>query len=205
MSEKPIIFSGPMVRAILDGRKTQTRRIIKPQPWHGTDSYHGDAPECWTEGHCALCDGYKWTAGDLLWVRETWSHTGQGVWTIGDARMSFGGKVVYRADEDTPGAGWFPSIHMPKEFARIFLKVTNVRVERLQDISEEDAIAEGIQSTGGGRYWIADFDAGYTPRSAASMAFMDLWERINGERSREANPWVYALTFERVDRMSKAA
>lgn len=195
MSEKPIIFSGPMVRAILDGRKTQTRRIIKPQPWHGTDSYHGDAPECWTEGHCALCDGYKWTAGDLLWVRETWSHTGQGVWTIGDARMSFGGKVVYRADEDTPGAGWFPSIHMPKEFARIFLKVTDVRVERLQDISEEDAWAEGCEGS----------DDDVIGGTSGYSKFARLWIAIHGPGSWEANPWVYALTFERVDRMSKAA
>lgn len=216
-----------MVRAILDGRKTQTRRIIKGnsvevvqlmrkvKSLDGYDEQTGEYGICST--HTRVIDKHVkcpyGKPGDRLWVRETWSHTGQGVWTVRDARMTcFGGKVVYRADEDTAGAGWFPSIHMPKEFARIFLKVTDVRVQRLRDISEEDAIAEGIQSRevrnagltmapitvfGIGR------DTDYAP--SAGVAFSDLWEEINGSGSWGKNPWVYALTFERVETLEDAA
>jgi hypothetical protein len=124
---------------------------------------------------------------------------------------SLNGKVVYRADDDTPG-GWFPSIHMPREFARIFLKVTDVRVERLRDISEDDAMAEGIQSrerrnAGLTMAPITVFglggDTDYAP--TAVSAFSDLWESINGAGSWGQNPWVYALTFERVESLEKAA
>lgn len=84
MKARPILFSGPMVRAILDGRKTQTRRAVKPQPAHGPDTWHGDMMECWTQGPCALCrttgkdDDVEWSGpygkpGDVLWVRETWA------------------------------------------------------------------------------------------------------------------------------------
>ena len=140
---KPIIFSTPMVQAILDGKKTQTRRVIKID----------DAPENWkisiagtsivrTEPYDVKLPRYA--AGDILWVRETWADVF--------------GKYEYRADYSesentyrvkrygTTIAKWRPSIHMPREAARIFLRVTNVRVERLLDISEADAIAEGIES-----------------------------------------------------------
>lgn len=127
MATKPILFNTQMVRAILDGRKTCTRRIVKPQP---------------TAHYGVQCIKPPYQPGDILYVRETWS-------------LRFDGeKYFYRADKNTSreekrlldynDVKWRPSIHMPKEAARIWLKVTNVRVERLQDISGEDLIKEGI-------------------------------------------------------------
>ncbi len=186
--ERPILFSAPMVRAILDGSKTMTRRIIRHQD------------------RVLSPMGVKlpFISGDIAWVREAWGHDApdldacrRGVENLG--AVNYG--PYYFADADWATNHTIrkrPSIHMPRWASRITLKVTDVLVQRLQDISDEDAIAEGIQSTGGGRYWIAAFDDGYSPRPSPVMAFMDLWERINGEASRIANPWVYALTFERV-------
>jgi len=175
MKERPILFSGPMVRAILEGRKTQTRRVVKPQPAHipgiGTvlniDTITGRA--------CPYGN-----PGDRLWVREAWAHRR---WMLGDASPN--PTTVYRADgEDLKGcARWRPSIHMPRWASRIALEVVSVRVERLQDISEEDAKAEGI-----------DWVIGYRSRIPL---FSALWERINGLGSWNANHWVWVVEFKR--------
>lgn len=219
MTERPILFSGPMVRAILDGRKTQTRRVLKPQPFD--DGYfEGDvfcdfvpAPAsnqaayarfsaAAVGGGAVRTETYepRHKVGDRLWVRETWTHTGEGVWTVLNARMALDGAVSYLADGRIAGASYFPSIHMPREFSRITLEVTGVKVERLQDISEADAAAEGLQKLPETGRWAVDKDGRSFDRTAFDprTAFGWLWESINGPGSWEANPWVVAISFKRV-------
>lgn len=182
MKERPILFSAPMVRALLDGSKTQTRRIVKPQPVElpdfnrgglsinvGGAKYQTFNPEMYRH----RCPYGK--AGDLLWVRETWRHTASSLdeaRAITDDIMS-GSAVDWRADyverliktgeftrEDAEVSSdfetWKPSIHMPRWASRIMLEIINVRIEQLQGISEDDAEAEGIeginQPTGGDDY-----------------------------------------------------
>jgi hypothetical protein len=173
--ERPILFSAPMVRAILDGRKTQTRRLARvTHPWFKP----GDIRGC-PHGE----------PGDRLWVRETWG-------------QDTSGKVWYRAsceEGNTPNYGWRPSIHLRRRDSRIDLEVTGVRVERLQAISHEDARAEGVMSmsesevrsmTPKGRTWT---------RGPAVARFECLWDAINGKRSAWAsNPWVWVIDFKRV-------
>lgn len=154
MTERPIIFGTTMMRALLAGRKTQTRRVVKPQP--------------------KIVDRDKWPCpygapGDRLWVRETW------------ALGAHASAIVYRADgEFAPGAGrWRPSIHLSRKLARITLELTDVRVQRVQEISQFDAMQEG-------------FDG---PDHKAN--FCKLWDTINAKRGYQwaSNPWVWALTF----------
>lgn len=190
MSEKPILFSGAMIRAILDGRKTQTRRIVKMQP--PTDKHVlarcVSSTDKRSEGKLRWItpDGSEGTGffpcpygqpGDRLWVRETWR----------GGSDSFSSGLHYRADLDEPGAPgqWTPSIHMPRWASRISLEVKAVRVERLQDISEADAEAEGVDSRGDGseRY---------------RAAFRLLWCEIYGHASWDANPWLWCVEFTRV-------
>lgn len=192
MTERPIIFSAPMIRALLDGRKTQTRRVVKgvPLEWFGS----GFTPEYVALADNSLCPYGQ--PGDQLWVRETWHPETSDP----DAR------AAYRADcdYDTSDCGWRPSIHMPRWASRILLRVTDVRVERLQAISEADAIAEGIselplQKQEPGAWWCADPLGNSslhcrTPRAA----FCRLWESIYGAGSWDANPWVWVIKFERV-------
>ena len=148
--EKPILFSTPMVQAILSGSKTLTRRVMKPQPLFYTGRKYivpDDAPKKWHDCDDIFAAGlcpYGRT-GDVLWVRETWCME----WVDPDG---FTGKYLYKADgievihvDDPEKSPWRPSIHMPREAARIFLKVKSVSVGRLQDISEEDAVAEGVR------------------------------------------------------------
>ena len=176
-----------MVRALLDGRKTQTRRLCQwannPNSPALTYIVACDEPGWFgdEEGEVQFKAGYA--PGDRLWVKETWTHTGTGVWQTSDVHHARDGKIVYRATEDIPGAGWFPSIFMFRKFSRLTLIVTDVRVERLQDISEADAIAEGL---GEGDFY------GMDPR----CWYRDLWDNINGAGSWDANPWVVALTFD---------
>jgi hypothetical protein len=156
MKERPILFSTPMVSAILEGRKTQTRRILKNPEVSMQNCPYGKP-------------------GDLLWVRETW-----GIEKRKEKRIVFKARMNdYPIQDDR----WRPSIHMPKDAARIWLKLTEVRVERLQDITEKDAIAEGIEDES--PYF-------YNPK----YSFISLWESINGEGSFYQNPWVWVLTFE---------
>lgn len=192
MKERPIIFSGPMVRAILDGRKTQTRRVLRQQP-SGPDLHLCGWD--WSEGVCVFAtrDGLHretycpyGAPRDLLWVREAWGQRREGGTVIGSA-------PIYRADwvscPDTPPR-WCPSIHMPRWASRLTLLVKSVRVERLQEISEEDAIAEGIGPFANSLTIDCDTES---PRSV----FGALWDTINGKRAPWArNPWVWVVDFE---------
>jgi hypothetical protein len=212
MKETPILFSSEMVRAILDGRKTQTRRIINPQPKTIIKDPRNRLPEAF------WVDGEKWIKcrygqpGDRLWVRETWrdrwgmayANYGTGnAYPIDDVR-----EIEYKAggngffthgcnlcpDEPTVKWGewskWRPSIFMPREAARIFLRVTNVRVERLQDISEDDARAEGVRAYGPNN----------CSGTSARIAFAELWDSINAKRGYgwDTNPWVWVVKFHRI-------
>ena len=200
---KPILFSTPMVQAILDGRKTQTRRICTSAlesdcDIHKSESigecYHNDTG--WSEYENGACrcrntTKPKYKIGDILYVRETWLDDG-----------SEYGNIHYKASATAAdlewlksnGLKWKPSLFMPKAYARIFLKITNIRVERLQDISEEDAIAEGVDYCDEEKPWTC-FDG--TPISSYKF----LWNSINKkspEKQWEANPYVFVYEFERV-------
>lgn len=229
MKQIPILFSTPMVQAILDGRKTQTRRVVKPQPelcefegnqtgnrvngWvmPGTQFFwpEGDTPDM-AKLKCPYGQ-----PGDILWVRESFG--------VGTRPCPFNGwkdGIEYKADQalidpddDLPlycyenidytkyegQRGWKPSIHMPKAAARIFLRVKSVRVERVQEISEDDAKAEGVifhcKEYG---YKCYGKYAGIGPMTlTAKESFTSLWQSINGDESWNANPFVWVIEFER--------
>ncbi len=229
MNIKPILFSTEMVQAILEGRKTQTRRILKPQPdfnkaWENlgfSENKFGiktdlEIPDIDVTGNFLgvsspiEIDGFKATGlcipnipikihkGDILWVRETWQTT----WN--ENKKSW--DTIYKADggywiDDDGIMKWKPSIHMPKKRARIFLEVTNVRVEPLQEISEEDAIAEGVE-----RVSIAPFVHRFKNYLCNNKfigpkeSFKTLWMKINGIDSWKANPWVWVYEFKVVEK-----
>ena len=217
MGERPILFSAPMVRALLAGTKTQTRRAIKHRM--GSRVWQEQRPNGslgWTTnlGHAygnttALLCPYG-QAGDQLWVREAFMHEpADYCWEASVSIPSRPASTVYRADfpESQPGEGWKPSIHMPRKLSRIQLEVTGVRVERLQAISEADAIAEGIQTmaehdrdmkptgrTLGLMKWPGDEAYWDTPRNA----YASLWEQINGPGGWDANPRVWVVEFRRL-------
>ena len=207
MKEHPILFSAPMVRAILDGRKTQTRRIVKDR-MPGSDKYlqlqdathvyqdgagdwifwfgGPDAPpvtpeftlKAYPNGGGFKCPYGR--SGDRLWVKETFAPFDQEAMKSRDRSMLF-----YRADDEStcPTDGpWKPSIFMPRWASRIMLEVTGVRVQRLNQISDDDAMAEGAPGP---------FDDLFTPR----FRFEKLWESINGPDSWEANPLVWVIEF----------
>ncbi|WP_437870909.1 hypothetical protein ACSD7O_14300 [Methylorubrum extorquens] len=151
--DRPIIFSAPMVRALLAGRKTQTRRVLKPQPDHRPELHEPSTDEapfwCVFNGdEIAHRVRVPYAVGDRLWVRETWCHTGTGVWSVGDVDLAHDGKLIYRADDGgrDPGIKWFSPLFLSRRRSRLTLEVTEVRVERLASISREDAIAEGATS-----------------------------------------------------------
>ena len=204
MKERPILFSGPMVRAILEGRKTQTRRVLNPQPtaWESNDAFltwaknpNGDSPM--TLSHFAGLSPYG-QAGDQLWVRETfWPRPFR---TPRDMREGADTWPAVFYDADKPDAdclqgwGWKrkPSIFLPRALSRIGLEITNVRVERLRDISEQDARSEGMLTTGVG----------------ARASFMVGWDSINGKRKGctwSDNPWVWVIEFKRVEAAQQKA
>lgn len=175
MSEKPIIFSGPMVRAILEGRKTMTRRVVKPQP----------APRRTHFGRLSRVD-FRYCSFfgvGRLWVRESISKPHP----LDVDNRCFTG--FYRATDPDRKVKWRPSIHMPRWACRLVLEITGVKVERLQDITASDAIDEGIDGAGGNDEF----------RNRPSVEnFQILWDSINGEREGCAwacNPWVWAITF----------
>ena len=199
MRERPILFSGAMVRAILAGAKTQTRRVInpQPQPW----GQHGGLQ---LPGYCASTDdAFRHGApifksrfglpGARLWVRETFAKIdGQTQpWIETDYRATYthGDRL---GDSLGVKKRWTPAIHMPRAASRITLEVTAVRVERLQDISEADAMAEGVD----GSDFSMSHAAGCGP--SARGAFRELWESINGQDSWDANPWVWVVSFQRI-------
>lgn len=183
MREHPIIFNGPMVRAILDGRKTQTRQVVKPQRPYGQP-------------------------GDRLWVRETFMRqphpsecglTQEMIPKTWESACAAAGTIFYRADPNAEwladGRPWTQSIRMPRWASRITLEITGLRVERLRDINGADAIAEGILRDGEGwrgsprRPWFA----------SPVGAFRSLWGSINCAGSWDANPWVWVIEFKRVE------
>ena len=236
MTERPIIFSAPMVRAILEGKKTQTRRKMKVQP--GPDALvtvehyhpividrHGDMQPGkeifgahWDDGEYGLKSPYG-APGDLLWVRETW------------AKGETAGVAQYRAtdpqcDDTTSGLRWRPSIHMPRWASRITLRIIDVRVERLHDITEDDARAEGCEARPfPGPWWQGYRDLGdgdlihqqaigetapdwmiepkrmpptpWLDRSARD-GFRSIWMGLHGLDAWDANPWVWVISFERM-------
>jgi len=207
MKERPILFSAPMVRALLAGTKTQTRRAIKSDWWRCLD------PNDAGDRAAALAQCPFGAPGDRLWVKETFGlhayldftdwHRGSIRGEIeDDIRERFA--VAYRADHyDKDHAAWRPSIFMPRWASRITLEITEVRVQRLQSISEEDAIAEGVEATSPPdmlryRDYRPEKEALRSTWSYARDSFHSLWESINGTASFAANPWVWALTFTRV-------
>lgn len=254
MKERPILFSGPMVRAILAGTKTQTRRVadLPESPLFvglGHPSIEVDGTEEPGPERFAAW-GEDWNArspygqpGDRLWVRETWrteelddddEASGSDIGTDG---VRFAADGVFRSIENTIEASerwgvthnstdsrklfsrWRPSIHMPRWACRLELELTQVRVERLQDITEEDAKAEGLKGiTKDGRlvkYGVPDRD-GYPGtdddgwewqdwETTPSRAFAKLWRCINGPAAWDTNPWVWALTFKRAEAAEVAA
>lgn len=197
MKERPILFSTPMVRALLAGTKTQTRRVVKPQPPadHGVllvdkiypvviDRYGEDQPGA--ERYGITTEDGDWCVpcpygqpGDRLWVRETWAPLTNG--------YAYAADPIWNA---SPSGRWRPSIHMPRAASRILLEVTGVCAQRLQDISDADAKAEGVA---------------LTPRTCTMYdgiwrdAYRDLWESINGKFSWSRNPWVWVVEFKRIE------
>lgn len=217
---KPILFNTDMVRAILDGRKTVTRRVVKgvENDWEFLQTEwnpamtkvdrNGEEYPQEVEGFWATFewDGLpefplikaKYKPGDILYVRETWgtafNTTGRTV-----------GKFVYLADGDPLAPmlsmRWYPSIHMPRRAARLFLRVTDVRVERLQDVDEKTAMAEGACSTRG---FIVSPENEYAPPPHTAVEdFRRIWDSTIKPKNRdlygwEANPWVWVIEFERI-------
>lgn len=245
MAIKPILFSGPMVCANLDGRKTQTRRVVKSEIPANAEVYWAKLRDCWMwqtpikeyPGKCFRNEDGEFSVqhavGDLLWVRETFTTTQHG-------------KAVYRADAtDQDGQRWSsiapgdpnkevlwkPSIFMPRKHSRITLEVTNVRVERLQDISESDAKAEGVphylegnigeevycsRCRGNGVHGALGQNLGVIEVDCENCdtpvkIFRNLWDNLNEKRgfSWDSNPWVSVTEFEvyrkNVDHMERRA
>lgn len=239
IQSRPILFSTPMVQALLNGTKTQTRRIIKDSfngCWTGTnggiqvgghpcpndpivihpgevikagDWLEEETPDLIAENtvveawfHCSTMDKTAkcpyGKIGDTLWVRETWKPKGH--------NFPIGHPYEYRATAEqdlTPTDGpWKPSIFMPREASRITLFITDIRVERLLSISEEDARAEGIDEFGG-LYRDYFTTNEYKGSLSAKDSYFTLWDKINGKDAHKVNPWVWAITFKVVTNGTK--
>lgn len=233
MKERPILFSAPMVRALLAGTKTQTRRVVEPQPpighaWSGwcvSSTHRADEGKAtWAAGtgpflrdvHRVACPYGQ--PGDRLWVRETFyaygswetrfdKRKGRDAWHFVDLTLESGKSYRYAAnmgDNGTRQRGkggevrWWkrPAIFMPRSASRLTLEVVSVRVERLQEISEADAIAEGIS-------YSPDFEGFHTEDcrhfhcADPRKSYEKLWEHINGAGSWDGNPWVWVVEFKR--------
>lgn len=207
--ERPILFSGPMVRAIVAGRKTVTRREIKPrmrssdtqfelhqQPdgsWRPLHTFDESCMDAHGTEHPIVCPYGQ--IGDRLWVREAWAQ-------INVAQAPGESWVVYReCDNRTDyGGPWKPSIHMRRRDSRILLEVIDVRVERLQDISEQQALAEGVRlytdhAECGDWYHVEGIE---TYSADPRKSFELLWTGINGAESWQSNPWVWIVEFRRI-------
>ncbi|HCB9327694.1 TPA: morphogenetic protein [Klebsiella variicola] len=207
MKERGMIFNAEMVRAILDGRKTQTRRIMTVQPESSEFGLRYIAESSlakevgmyfWSQSDaCGMKARSKPFAcpygkpGDRIWVRETWAR-----YNIDQNSHD----IAYRATTpaDWPEEGhWRPSIHMPRWASRILLEITGVRVERLNAISQEDAQAEGMELTGW-RPTYSDPDSGGEVMTPYDN-FAELWSSIYGAENWQANPWVWVIEFKRVE------
>jgi len=200
-----------MVRAILEGRKTQTRRIIKPQLVPYGDGFALPLPKSKGGGVSqsggpvsAGMQGLQWhcpygATGDRLWVRENWQVPP--CWNdTAPSKITNKGFVFYPADEPYERESFLrPSIHMPRWASRITLEIISVRAERLQDISERDAFAEGLECRNAS--WMPEYRGSEELQWRVEFpcdAFGDLWSSINGPDSWNANPWVWAIEFKRV-------
>ncbi|HDK6335950.1 TPA: hypothetical protein M4Y81_003277 [Klebsiella quasipneumoniae] len=220
MKERGMIFNAEMVRALLDGRKTQTRRIIKDCTV-GRDPiskfikigkkfigcYPEDVPELIRE-----CCPYG-VPGDRIWVRETWADAGASAPDLKLYRANYPEHVpsIYENVPPAKEIRWTPSIHMPRWASRILLEITDVRVERLNAISPEDAESEGLERTNftgfGDEPGLPSYpepDVYFDPlkkqwKEYPPEAFAGLWESIYGEGSWQANPWVWVIEFKRVE------
>ncbi|MEX0141996.1 hypothetical protein MRBLMS1_002836 [Massilia sp. LMS1-1-1.1] len=226
MRDHPIIFTGPMVRALLDGSKTQTRRVMKPQPQMVTNKHI----EPWQGDPAALLSlladsGRKCPhgqPGDRIWVRETFFAYGRWVTRYSQKKgrdewhfldMTAKCDRAYQYDADSPdvpletrrgGAlpGWFkrPAIFMPRAACRMLLEIVSVRVERLQNISDADIVAEGIDmealAESQDRYDIVCKGSGASGRATERSAWRDLWESTGGDW--DSNPWLWVIEFKRV-------
>lgn len=244
MRERPILMSAPMVRATLDGTKTQTRRSVRGQPGPSCcieEGMEGEPPFVYSQlvgqgaGHDvdelrSRCHCPYGAPGDRLWVREAFVHEpAEYCWEASVSIPCRPASTVYRADHgnEATGAGWKPSIHMPRALSRITLEITDVRVERLQAISETDAQAEGVKAKPfPGPWWqgYRRMDDGelihqqyvgteppdwmVEPHPMRSMTHLDqtavdgfrqLWASINGTESWAANPWVWVIAFKRIE------
>jgi len=226
---RPIIFSAPMVRAILDGKKTQTRRIVKAGPIAagiGWSMWYDRKLDCQlNDRQFATMRCPHGTIGDRLWVRETWMEDppDDGTWEYvqyagcpNDSRLSdiperfrASQHVIHKASWTGSELRWRSPIHMPRWASRLTLEITEARVQRLQDISEEDAKAEGCAVTCGGcgndvndeeqaeAHWPCDGQD--DADASARYGFRRAWNAINGKRAPwESNPWVWAITFRMV-------
>ena len=209
MKERPILFSGPMVRAILEGRKTQTRRVVKPQPvfdgyWWSCGDYVCNREQEFRAGMPHFVKHSYGTVGDRLWVRENgWErpertekmmHEGADTWLP----YYYDADGLDSTDHEQFKSWGFkrrPSIHMPRWASRITLEITGIRVERLQEISEKDARSEGVDTMRDMRFAAA---LGNLHSGACRLNFIDLWQSINGPESWSANPWVWVIEFKRV-------
>lgn len=222
MAIKPILFNTEMVRAILDGRKTCTRRLVKPQPDEKhtfplgfvTDSTEKKEVGCF--GFAANEYGgsiqyvkppYRYAPGDILYVRETWHKYTKRIGKGESCRLAeFYGYKASVANSEDAEEPWHPSIHMPKEAARIWLKVTDVRVERLQEISEDGAVKEGIY-VANCKDCNAPFGCDACPDEGYDEIdeFAELWDSTikKSDIDRygwDANPWVWVIEFERCEK-----
>lgn len=212
MKERPILFSTEMARAILEGRKSQTRRIIKYPKIYKLNELigwkikpHKDTPVLFSFWY-----GTKYTLpafrcpygqpGDVLWVKETFL-----------IEKSIEDKIHYEYKSDysetmADDVCWKPSIFMPKEASRLKLKVTDIRVERVQDITEEDAIAEGVEYVDNQRVEgeedlcriYLDYMDNESILMSAKSSYKSLWSKINGKDSWKSNPWVWVVEFEKI-------
>ena len=222
MSEKPIIFSPPMVKAILEGQKTQTRRIIKTPPcqiFTYGDSVSVTKPRKFKDEDARFYPYSPYSVGDILWVREKFCNVNA---------PEFEPDYYYFADTLLPCCEdydpsewtWKPSIHMPRAAARIFLKIKSISVGQVQEITEADAKAEGVEkfnqcktlyedrvrnrviACGGGAYPIVDcVDCEKYKNTSFKNGFMFLWETLNAKRgfSWKSNPWVWVIEFRRIE------
>jgi hypothetical protein len=255
MNDRPIIFSAPMIRALLGGRKTQTRRVLKPQPAVftptvidiGLPDYDTDHDEwgqwqtIWSSPSmdCPMGEpsheiwrplrGLRWAVGDRLWVRESFVRYHE---MDDDQTPCSELMTCYRADgwpcdgwydpdreETRDSPPWKPSIHMPRSLSRLTLTVTEVRVERLQDISEADAEAEGVERIDDPRgvCWRSyetlpdgtPHPHAAAPNSSPVTSFREIWTGIHGREAWDANPWVAAISFtvqhQNIDALSEVA
>ncbi|MDE7599633.1 hypothetical protein NVR57_13030 [Enterobacter asburiae] len=198
MKERGMIFNGAMVRALLDGRKTQTRRPVNPQPeltagsgfsWKGW-VYGSGSSDLETNKNFAHAACPFGKPGDRIWVRETWAEAGASAPDLKLYRANYPAHVPTHYENVPPAEGvrWTPSIHMPRWASRILLEITSVRVERLRSMSQDDARAEGVIAASG--------------PMEAGLAFRELWDSIYGVESWGANPWVWVIEFKRIEEKS---